>query len=153
MTIESRDADLQRQVLLEVNWVPSLRQEHLTVTVRQGVATLSGSVATVEQRQAAEAAVKRIRGVTNIREQIELRPGADAARVDGELRRRALESLRRNVGVAAGAVRLKIERGWITLEGAVDNRFARDAAEIALQSLYGVAGISNHLTLRPPPDR
>lgn len=150
MTTKSSDADLQRQVLLEVNWVPSLRQEHLTVTVRNGVATLTGSVATVEQRLAAEAAVRKVSGVTSIRGQVELRPGTDATRADDELRRRALEAIARLVGLTKGTVSVRIERGWITLDGTVDNQVECDAVEIALRSLFGVHGISNHLTLARP---
>lgn len=152
MPISPRDAEILRNVQLEVNWVPSLRQEHVEVTVKDGVATLSGTVGSIEQVRAAERAVRKVPGVTGISERIDLRPGTGSARRDDDLRRRAIESLRRNIGHPTRAIAIRITDGWITVDGEAEDQVQRDAVELSLAALFGAAGVSNHLTVRPAVD-
>lgn len=152
MPISRSDAAIRRNVQLEMNWVPSLRQEHLEVTVQDGVATLSGTVGSVEQLREAERVVRKVPGVTGITERIELRPGVGSARRDDDLRRRAIESLRRNLRPSAREVTIQVVDGWITVAGEVEHQSHRDAAELSLNALVGVKGVKNELTIRPTAD-
>ena len=45
-------------------------------------------------------------------------------------------------------MRLTVENGWVTLQGAVEWDYQRRSAEKAVRSLLGVVGISNEITLR-----
>jgi osmotically-inducible protein OsmY len=47
------------------------------------------------------------------------------------------------------AIEIRVEKGWITLNGVVDWRFQKDAAAHAVQSLIGVVGISNLINIKP----
>jgi osmotically-inducible protein OsmY len=44
---------------------------------------------------------------------------------------------------------VKVERGWVTLDGTVHWQFQKAAAERALRGLTGVKGISNFVVVRP----
>lgn len=152
MPLSRRDAQLQREVQLEVNWVPSLMQEQLEVVVQRGVVTLSGTVSSVEKLREAERAVRKVPGVKRIAERVELRPGTGAERRDDDLRRRAIEALRRNLRQPVRSVTVRVADGWITVAGEVEDRYQRDAAAVALASLVGAAGVTSKLTVRPTPD-
>jgi osmotically-inducible protein OsmY len=45
-------------------------------------------------------------------------------------------------------LRVKVEHGWVTIEGEVDWFYQKEAADRAIRYLTGVKGLSNHITLR-----
>jgi len=51
------------------------------------------------------------------------------------------------VSVPHDKVTLKVEKGWVTLSGAVKWHFQKDAAADNCRRLYGVVGISNLITI------
>jgi osmotically-inducible protein OsmY len=53
------------------------------------------------------------------------------------------------VSVPQGAVKVKVEDGFVTLTGAVDWQYQRAAAERAARSQKGVRGLGNQITLKP----
>jgi osmotically-inducible protein OsmY len=53
--------------------------------------------------------------------------------------------------VPADRIKIKVDKGWVTLEGDVDWHFQRDAAERSVRSLTGVKGITNLITVRARP--
>jgi osmotically-inducible protein OsmY len=46
-----------------------------------------------------------------------------------------------------------VTQGWITLEGTVDWNYQRMAAEMLVEDLMGVKGVTNRLTLKSTPVR
>jgi osmotically-inducible protein OsmY len=46
-------------------------------------------------------------------------------------------------------VKLKVEKGWITLTGEVNWHFQKDAAERDIRRLFGVVGVSNQIAIKP----
>ena len=50
--------------------------------------------------------------------------------------------------VPKDAIKVKVEQGWVTLEGKVDYKFQQMAAEDAVQDLTGVIGVSNAITIK-----
>lgn len=48
------DLDLQRDVLAELKWEPSVNAAHIGVSAQDGVITLSGHVPTYAEKYAAE---------------------------------------------------------------------------------------------------
>jgi len=57
------DNRLQQAVLDELSWEPSVTAAHIGVAADSGVVTLTGHVESYAQRHAAEAAVRRVKGV------------------------------------------------------------------------------------------
>jgi hypothetical protein len=62
-SVEARDADLRRAVLVSLISEPCLTTRHIGVSVRGGVVTLAGYVTSNVQRDVAGAAVRRVKGV------------------------------------------------------------------------------------------
>jgi osmotically-inducible protein OsmY len=45
--------------------------------------------------------------------------------------------------VPSNRIKVKVSKGWVTLEGTVDWEFQKNAAEKAVRKLTGIRGISN----------
>ncbi|HLE57826.1 MAG TPA: BON domain-containing protein, partial [Rhodothermia bacterium] len=56
------DNQLQKDVLDELKWEPTVSEKEIGVSVKDGVVTLSGYVQSFAQKRAAEHAVARVAG-------------------------------------------------------------------------------------------
>ena len=146
------DSQLQQAVLAEFNWEPSVNAGHIGVTAKDGVVTLSGHVDSYANKQAAENAARRVRGVKALAEEIEVRLPFETKRTDAEIAAAAIERLSWNVSVPKDSVTVKVEKGWVTLTGQVDWWFQKDEAEQDIKPLRGVIGVSNQTTITPRVD-
>jgi len=143
------DSQLQQDILDELDFEPSVDAAHIGVAVRNGVATLSGHVGSYAEKIAAEQAVRRVKGVHGIAQEIKVRYPSDKKTADDEIAARALSILRWNAVVPYDAIQIKVQDGWVTLSGQVDWQFQRQAAESGIRRLSGVAGLSNDITIKP----
>jgi osmotically-inducible protein OsmY len=55
-----------------------------------------------------------------------------------------------DVWVPTDVIKVKVDSGWITLEGEVDQKYQQTAAENAVRNLTGVKGVSNLITIKKP---
>jgi osmotically-inducible protein OsmY len=53
------------------------------------------------------------------------------------------------VAIPRDAVKVKVEKGWITITGEVDWHYQTQAAEQDVRGLYGVVGVSNQTSIKP----
>lgn len=148
----SNDSDLQKSVMAELTWEPSVTAAHIGVTAKNGVIALSGHVESYAQKHAAEVAVTRVKGVKAVAEELEVRLPVDAMRSDDGIATAAVERLSWDVSVPRDAVKVKVEKGWVTLSGQVDWYFQKDLAGQDIRRLVGVKGLSNLLTIKPKVD-
>jgi len=148
----SHDSHLQQAVLKELSWEPSLTAAHLGVAANQGIVTLTGHVESFAEKQAAETAARRVRGVKAVVEEIDVRLPVEIGRSDEEIAAAAVDRLDWDVSVPPGAVQVKVEKGWVTLTGDVDWFYQKDAAEQDVRRLFGVVGLSNQITIKPKID-
>lgn len=143
------DTQLQRDVLNELEWEPSVHAAEIGVAVKEGIVTLSGMVGTYAEKLAAEKAAKRVRGVKAVAEDIAVRVRTGLERNDTEIASAAVVALGWDVEVPHEKLKVKVEDGWITLEGEVDWAFQRDAATRVVRYLMGVRGVTNLITIKP----
>jgi osmotically-inducible protein OsmY len=80
---------------------------------------------------------------------LEVRLPSSSERTDEDIARAALNALDWSISVPSDRVKVKVSKGWITLEGTVDWQFQKKAAEKAVRDLIGVKGISNLIDVRP----
>ena len=145
----SQDSQLQQDVLAEFNWEPSVTAGHIGVTANHGVITLSGHVSSYAQKHAAETAARRVKGVKAVAEEIEVRLSFDTKRSDEDIAAAVISRLAWNVSVPKDAIKVGVEKGWVTLTGQVDWWYQRDAIEQDIRPLLGVTGVSNQTTIKP----
>ena len=143
------DDQLQRDVIEELKWDPSVGRGEIGVAARDGVVTLSGQVDTYAQKYAAESAAKRVGGVRAVAEDLLVQPPLTSARTDTDIAHAALAAIRWDTEVPQDALTLRVENGWITLEGEVEWNYQKSAAERAVRYLTGVRGLTNLIVVRP----
>ncbi|MBS1688083.1 MAG: BON domain-containing protein [Bacteroidetes bacterium] len=146
------DQQLQQDVMDELKWDPILNASEIGVSVKKGIVTLSGYVNSYSKKIAAESAAKRVKGVSAIAEDIEVRLGLDDERNDTEIAEAALDALKWNSNVPNDRIKIKVENGWLILEGEADWQYQKDAAANAVRDITGVKGISNLVMLAPKAD-
>ena len=145
------DSDLQRDVVAELAYEPSIKAQDIGVTVLQGVVTLTGHVPTYSEKVAAERAVKRVVGVRAVVEELVVNLFGNHQRNDGDVAQAAVTALDSNVSVPQDVVKTMVENGWITLTGHVDWNYQREAAHDAVRHLTGVKGVTNLMEVNPLP--
>jgi len=145
------DSQLQRDVMAELAWEPSVDHADIGVAVNDGVVTLSGYVKSYPQKLAAEHATRRVAGVKAIAEEIKVRYASDPKTADHEIARRILDVFAWNVSIPDDKLNVKVEHGWVTLSGTVDWHFQSDEARKAAGRITGVVGVSNLIEVRKLP--
>ena len=145
----SQDKELQESVMVELGWEPSIDAADIDVTAHAGVVTLTGHVQSFAQKVAAERATVRVKGVKAVVEQIEVKLSHENERSDENIARAAIERLVWDSSVPPDTIEIRVEKGWVTLNGEVDWHFKKEAAEQAVRTLVGVVGISNLIEIKP----
>ena len=143
------DSELRTDIIAELSWDPSIRNEDIATSIKDGVVTLAGSVDTYAQRHAAERAVERVKGVRAIANDLRVKLLMEQS--DADIAHIALNTLRCNVEVPDERIRVKVTNGWVTLEGEVDRYYQKEAAERAVRYLTAVKGLSSQIVLRATP--
>jgi osmotically-inducible protein OsmY len=143
------NAELQRDVLDELLWDPSINAANLQVRVDRGKVTLSGSIASYTEKWAAKRATERVRGVISVANNVEVRLPADDERTDADLAGAASDALRWNRLVPHELISVAAAHGRLTLTGDVPHHYQRDAAYNAVRTLVGVKDVNNHVRIKP----
>jgi osmotically-inducible protein OsmY len=143
------DQALKQKVRDELAWQPDFDESNIGVTVRAGFVTLTGHVKSYAEKYVAERAAGRVTGVRAIADEMEVRYLSGVDHDDAELARRALDVISWDLSVPKNRVKIKIEKGWVTLQGDVDWRFQKQAAEADIRNLPGVMGVSNAIEIKP----
>lgn len=145
----SEDLSLRQDVERELGWEPMLNSAEIGVSVKDGIVTLSGVVDSHAAKRAAEHAAARVEGVKAVSSQLEVACEGSEDRGDAEIAWAAANALAWNPLIPADRLRIQVSLGWVTLEGSVEWRFQRRAAEDAIRDLAGVAGVTNLIGVAP----
>ena len=78
-----------------------------------------------------------------------MRLSAEDRRTDEDIAKAAIARLAWNASVPWDAIKVTVEKGWITLSGQVERHYQKDAAEQDLRHLLGVVGLSNEIAIKP----
>lgn len=144
-----QDRQLQEAVLAQLSWEPGIDAAHIGVSANNGVVTLTGHVENYMQKHTAEQAAERVRGVKAIAQELEVRLPHLAKRNDEDIARAAVDRLAWEVSLPHDAVKVKVEKGWVTLTGDVEWQYQKESAERHVRGLYGVVAVSNETRVKP----
>jgi osmotically-inducible protein OsmY len=136
-------------VLRELEWEPQVQATEIGVAVKNGVVTLTGHVDSYSKRYHAERAALRVSGVKAVANELEVKLPFSSERTDTDIAAAATQALDSRITVPPGKVKATVRDGWITLEGEVEWKFQREAAESAVRHLIGVKGVTNLITVKP----
>lgn len=141
------DLQLKHDVEQELLWDPKINAAQIGVTVDAGTVSLFGAVSTYGEKLGSSEAAKRVSGVRCVADDISVKVLGEHVRSDSELAAAIQRALEWNVMVPK-SVTIKVQEGWITLEGTVAGNYQREAAERAMLYLSGVVGVTNAIELR-----
>jgi len=143
------DAHLQRDVIAELSWEPSVNATDIGVEVKDGVVTLSGQVESYAEKLGAEHAAQRVAGVKALAVDMDVALPVTSQRLDADIARSAENVVLWSSYLPKDSTQVTVEKGWITLTGEVDWDYQREAAASAVRGLLGVTGVSNQIALKP----
>lgn len=141
------DAQVQQDVIAELNWNPAVNAAQIGVTSKDGIVTLSGHVGSFAEKWNAERAAQRVFGVKALAVEIDVTLAGSSQRLDADIARTA-ESVLEWTTDGHDAVKVMVEKGWITLTGALDWEYQRQAATRAVRHLMGVVGVTDQITIK-----
>ena len=137
------DFELKSQVEEEFAWDPAVESTDIGVEVRDRIVTLSGHPSSYAEKLAAEKAAQRVAGVKAVVVEMSIRlPHADV-RTDEEIANAVRTMMRWTVGLNEEAVKVQVEKGWVTLSGEVDCAYQSHVATRTISHMRGVTGVSN----------
>lgn len=105
---------------------PVTEDNDIDLQLQRGVATLRGTVQSWQERQTAADTAKSIRGVREVRNELQVR--YDSQRSDEEIAAEIRSRLRRDALTTDGSVSVHVQNGRVFLTGRVDTLLERRAA-------------------------
>lgn len=148
------DDDIRDAVDDQLTFDPDVdaAESHITVETMNGEVTLNGTVPSYPQYLAAAAAARRVAGVTDVHNHLEVVLPPGDYRDDQTLTTTADDALTLNETVRVG-VEATAANGVITLTGTVRDGDERTAAELLVAGLTGVRSVSNDIQIRADADQ
>jgi len=142
------NTDLQQDVENAIKWEPLLGAAEIGVTAKDGVVSLTGVVDSYAKKLEAEMAAKKVIGVKALVEKIEVKFPSSWNKTNEEIAKEVLTGLQSNWSVPDDKVTVKVEDGWVTLEGELPWNYQREAAKNAVRFLTGVKGVTNNIKIK-----
>ena len=143
--------DIRDAVERELDYDPLVNDSDISVKNINGDVTLNGTVASYPQYLEAAAAARRVAGVWNLHNHLEVVLPPGDYRDDATLTTTANDALTLNVAVPDG-VEATASNGDITLTGTVSYGTERTAAEQAVTYLTGVRSVKDDIAIRTNAD-
>jgi hyperosmotically inducible protein len=140
---------LRDDILDELAYEPVVDAAHIGVAVDQNVVTLTGHVSSYAQKLAAIAAVRRVKGVHGIADEIDVRYSPDEKTSDDEIAKRAINILVWDSIIPSDAIQVTVHDGLVTLTGKVNWQYQKSGAERDIRKLSGVRGLINNIEIEP----
>lgn len=142
---------IETQLLTDLASDPRIpNPDAIAVDATQGVVTLRGTVGSFAQRRAAVAIARKVDGVEDVFDELDVRLENADMRADADIRGAALQALIWDVEIPSGSIDVRVEGGWVFLEGEVSYQFESDNAFDDVASLTGVTGVTNSITVVEP---
>ncbi len=142
---------LQQDVTAEIKWDPQLSSEstQIGVSAKDGVITLSGMVDSNSKKLAATRAAQRVHGVKVVACDIEVKPFGSVT--DTEIALAVKSALQWNTVVEDEKIKVKVEDGWVYLDGAVEWEYQKKSARTSVEYHRGVKGVTNNIIIESKP--
>ena len=146
--IKKSDAQIHHDVLEELMWDSRVDETEVGVQVAGGVVTLTGWVTGWAKRSAAQEAARRVIGVLDVANDVEVKVPGGLARTDTEIAQAVRRALEWDVFVPDKEITSTVTDGRVTLEGTVGRWSQRDDAERAVRNLTGVKSVVNKIIVK-----
>ena len=144
------DAEITEWVEEAIAADPRVRGDAIEVGTREGIVTLSGSVATLAGRRYAVLAAQKILGVLSVTDQLEIEA---PLRSDSDVAADVRWRIQNSQFIESRKLEVRALGGTVRLAGEVGSGSQRYEAELLASEVAGVRGIENFLSADFDPER
>ncbi|VVE27187.1 BON domain-containing protein [Pandoraea terrigena] len=138
------DTDIARAALAVLKWHAGLPDDGMHVKVENGWVTLAGDVETYTQRVLAESAVRTLRGVKGVINDIKVLSGPHRTEIAGHIAAALARQAQREVRHLDISV---LGNGEVLLTGTVHSLAEKEAIRGAAMTTHGVCAVVDRLTV------
>lgn len=147
---QNSQSELTNAIQADIRDAVRIADADVRVQVRNGIATLSGTVNSLMDRRRAVSIAKRTRGIAAVADQIIVKK---SDRKDSEILADVQKVLRINDSVEQQRITSQVKNSVVSLLGAVDSLAEKRIAEMAAGGVRGVVDVESQITIRPNADR
>lgn len=140
--------DIQEKVIEELAYDPRFDAEDIGVSVKEGVVTLRGTVANLNEKWNVEEAVKRVKGVRGIVDDLVVDLPGTHARTDTDIAI-ALEHRLASNPMMLSDVTFVVQDACVTLTGQVRWQYQAQEAVAEARRVTGVREVANLISIKP----
>ena len=145
LSTQQIDPDIANAVLHALEWDAGVLLDKIQVAVSKGWVTLKGEVEWQYQRDTAEKAVRRIKGVKGVSNLIMLKPHVEPS----NLKKKIQEAFKRNAELDANRIAIEADGSKVILKGTVRSWIEREEAERVAWSAPGVTQVEDRIVVVP----
>ncbi len=136
------DRDIAQAIRRYMKKDSVLRSEHVEVVVTQGIAKLTGLVASLLAKEHAVRVAETIKGVRAVVDQVTV---ATVARTDTQLKSDVTSALQRDIATRPFAIGVAVKDGNVTLSGTTDSWQQRSLFADVAKTVNGVKALENSI--------
>jgi osmotically-inducible protein OsmY len=142
------DDELRSDVLAELARNARIGHSEIAIIVKHGAVTLNGMVLTLDEKMCAERAVKNIKGVRAVANDIEVKLPDEMRKADERIAERIGRLLTWYSSLRNMDVHANVDDGSVTLTGEVDFLYQKALVAERVAELEGVSAVSNQIRIR-----
>jgi osmotically-inducible protein OsmY len=137
------DPEVARDVVAALKAQLPYSWEAIKAVIKNGWVTLEGQVEWHYQRERAENAIERIKGIKGVTNSIQVKPKV----APSEIKHKIQEAFRRNAEIDANSITVETLGSEVILRGSVRSWAERREAERAAWAAPGVTKVDNRITI------
>jgi osmotically-inducible protein OsmY len=139
------DPEIARDAVAALKAELPISHDRIKVVVKNGWITLEGSAEWQYQKTAADAAVRKVRGVKGVTNVITVKPKVEPS----DIKRKIQDAFKRSAEVDANRITVEANGSEVILKGTVRSWIEREEAERVAWSAPGITKVEDRIVVNP----